>query len=199
MFTKQLLIMKIFGITGGIGSGKSAVADAFRKHDIPVYNSDIEAKKLMNSDTELMREMIAEFGNESYKNGELNRGYVASVVFDNKKALSKLNAIVHPAVVRDFMLWTKTQECDAVGVESALLVESGLIDHIDTVVVVTAPIDVRVERVMKRDGATREEVMGRISAQISEKKLLEYADYIVENSEGRDKVLKQVELIMHNK
>ena len=144
-------------VCGGIGSGKSTVCDIFASHGVAIYNSDQRAKALMNESEPLRKHIIEAFGEESYEDGELNRHYLASQVFGDKEQLAKLNAIVHPAVIEDFVAWAAEQEGDYCIVESAILFESGLNEAVDKVVAVLAPHPLRVERAMQRDGATKDQ------------------------------------------
>ena len=169
------------GVCGGIGSGKSTVCEIFARHGVAVYNSDQRAKALMNESQPLRREIIELFGEESYEGGELNRHYLASQIFGNKEQLAKLNAIVHPAVIEDFVAWAAEQEGDYCIVESAILFESGLNEAVDKVVAVLAPRPLRVERAMQRDGATREQIEARIDAQMCDDELMRRADFAIVN------------------
>ena len=146
------------GITGGIGSGKSKVAEFLNDRGVAIYNSDIRAKELMNGDESLRQALVAEFGAECYTHEGLNRPWLAQRVFSDKVELAKLNAIVHPAVMRDFAVWAEEQEGSYVVLESAILLEAGLEEYVDVVVAVMAPVELRLERAMLRDGASREEM-----------------------------------------
>lgn len=168
-------------VCGGIGSGKSTVCDIFASHGVAIYNSDQRAKALMNESEPLRKHIIEAFGEESYESGELNRHYLASQVFGNKEQLAKLNAIVHPAVIEDFVAWAAEQEGDYCIVESAILFESGLNEAVDKVVAVLAPHPLRVERAMQRDGATKEQIEARIKAQMSDDELMRRADFAIVN------------------
>ena len=117
--------MITIGLTGGIGSGKTTIAQWFQEKGIPVYNSDFEAKKLMNENEDLIQQLIELFGDETYKNGEYNRSYVASKVFNDKELLNQLNAVVHPAVFKHFDEWLDNQNSSFVVKEAAILFESG--------------------------------------------------------------------------
>lgn len=173
------------GLTGGIGSGKSTVARLLEMMGAAVYVADEQAKKLMCTDTRLREKIIHLFGAEAYlPNGTVNRPYIAAQVFGHPDRLALLNTAVHPAVARDFQAWVRlleeSGERPAYAVEeAAILVESGAWKTMDVIVAVTAPLQVRLQRVMQRDGVTRELAMRRIEAQLDEATRLQYAQYTV--------------------
>mgnify|MGYP003294593692 CR=1 FL=1 len=169
------------GLTGGIGSGKSKVAELLRDRGVAVYDSDSRAKALMNGNEELREELTAAFGSECYTDSGLNRAWLAERVFSNKEALSRLNSIVHPAVMRDFAAWAEQQEGDYVVMESAILLEAGLESHVDVVVSVMAPKMLRLERAMLRDGATRQQIEERMRNQMSDDERAERSKYAIVN------------------
>lgn len=169
------------GLTGGIGSGKSKVAELFRARGIAVYDSDSRAKALMNGSEELRCALVAVFGPECYTDNGLNRAWLAERVFSDKEALSRLNSIVHPAVMRDFAAWAEHEEGDYVVMESAILLEAGLESHVDAVVAVMAPKSLRLERAMRRDGATREQIEERMRNQMSDDERAERSKYAIVN------------------
>lgn len=169
------------GVTGGIGSGKSTCCRIFAGLGAAVYDSDREAKRLMNDDGELRRRIAARFGSEAYADGALNRSYLAGVIFGDAEARAALNALVHPAVAADFVRWCERQQGPYVVLESALLFDAGLDRIVDRTVAVMAPPALRIERTCRRDGASPEEVRRRIAAQLSDDELLQRADYCVVN------------------
>ncbi len=169
------------GVTGGIGSGKSTVCDMLAARGIAVYIADTEAKRLMSSDETLKRDIVALFGDDAYLNGELNRAFLASRVFCDKEALQRLNGVVHPAVMRDFAAWAEAQEGDYVVLESAILFEAGLEASVDATVAVMAPVELRLERAMRRDGADREKIEERMRNQMSDDERSERAKYAIVN------------------
>lgn len=172
------------GITGGIGSGKSTVSKIFELLGVPVYNADERAKILMNTDEEIIEKIKNLLGEESYDNeGKLNRKYIASIVFNSKDKLRRLNEIVHPAVKRDFEKWVKANEgkYDYVLKEAALLFETGSYKDLDYTILVSAPEEMRINRVMKRDNVDRESVLARMRNQLDEDKKIEMADVIILN------------------
>jgi dephospho-CoA kinase len=174
------------GITGGIGSGKSTVAQLFEEMGIPVYYADSEAKELMNMDSDIKEAIIKLFGEEAYREGQLNRAFIASKVFGNETKLAQLNAIVHPKVAKHFEEWVKKQSSKFVIKEAAILVETGGYKDLDELFVVTADENLRIQRVMKRDKVTKETVESRIKNQISDAKRNQYATWIFNNNELDD-------------
>lgn len=171
--------MKI-GITGGIGSGKTEVCNIFKHLNIPIYNTDIEAKRLMASDLQVKSKIINLLGESTYKEGELNRKYIADKIFNNKLLINKLNEIVHPAVINDFN--KKASQEKHIVKESALLIESGTYKDLDVLILVYTNEDIRIERVMKRDNISREDVVKKIDNQMSDEEKKKYADYIIYNN-----------------
>ena len=172
--------MKI-GITGGIGSGKSTVCRLFSQRGIAVYDSDREAKRLMTEDQSLKEAIKARFGEDTYTEGELNRAMLAQRVFGDEEALAALNALVHPAVMRDFEEWTARQESPYVVLESAILFSAHLEATVDRTLAVLAPEPLRVARAAKRDGCSEELIRERIKAQMSDDEIAQKADYVLVN------------------
>ena len=168
-------------ICGGIGSGKSTVCQMFAERGVALYDSDSRAKALMNESEELRKALVAEFGEECYADGALNRPYLASRVFGSEEQLAKLNSIVHPAVKADFLRWAEEQEGDFCILESAILFESGFDAVVDKTVAVLAPLPLRIERAMARDGASREQIEARVKAQMSDDELVARADFAIVN------------------
>jgi dephospho-CoA kinase len=173
------------GITGGIGSGKTTVCQIFEKLGVPVYYADQRAKELMEDDALLRTEIKQEFGDEVYDaDGKLNRKLLAEIVFSNEEKLVKLNGMVHPAVFRDNQSWNEIlakRGYTYVLKEAALLVETGSYRMLDKLIVVSAPEEDRIRRVMARDDSTEQQVRGRIRAQMPEEQKVKYADYIIYN------------------
>jgi dephospho-CoA kinase len=181
------------GLTGGIGSGKSTVARIFCALGIPVFNSDEEAKKLYTSDNILREKLLSTFGTEIYLgNGEINKSFLINTVFTHEQKLKLLNSIVHPRVKISFEVWLNNHEhLPCVIKEAAILFESGAYRQVDKIIVVTAPVELRIKRVMERDGVDRESVLLRINRQYPEEKLISMSDYTIDNS-GSKLVVKQV-------
>ena len=169
------------GITGGIGSGKSTVCDMLSGYGIAVYVADDRAKELMTESEQLRSALVAAFGEATYDGGKLNRAYLAESVFSNTEALARLNAIVHPAVMADFDRWAEEQEGEYVVLESAILFEAGLDDRVDTTVAVMATKDIRMQRAMQRDGATREQIERRMDNQLSDDRRCTLSKYAIVN------------------
>ncbi|HAK86102.1 MAG TPA: dephospho-CoA kinase [Alistipes sp.] len=172
--------MKV-GITGGIGSGKSTVCRLFAQKGIAVYDSDAAAKRLMQEDGALRRQLAGRFGEGTFRNGVLDRAYLAGIVFADPQALADLNALVHPVVMRDFDAWAARQEGSYVILESAILFEAGLEGCVDKTVAVLAPRELRIERTCRRDGCGADQVVRRIAAQLDDDALSARADYVVVN------------------
>lgn len=187
--------MKVVGITGGIGSGKSTVSAVLLEMGYPVYNADERAKELLNSSADLKSAITAEFGDEIYADGILDRAALAAQVFNDREKLAKLNALVHPAVAKDFYAWRSAQTAPAAFKEAAILFESGADKGVDEVVLVSAPEEVRVFRVMARDGVSADEVKSRIANQWNEERKRELADHEVVN-DGQTLVIPQINALL---
>lgn len=182
------------GLTGGIGSGKTTVARIFGILGIPVYYADDAAKELMNKNTSLKNSIIQHFGETSYNNGELNRKYLASIVFNSKEKLELLNSLTHPVTIQDAEKWMNKQTTPYVIKEAALLFESGAAEHLDFIIGVYAPQHIRVKRVMARDGLSAEEVMKRVSRQIDEEMKMKLCNFVISNNEQQLVIPKVIEL-----
>ena len=175
--------MLIVGLTGGIGSGKSTVAKYFEKLDVPVYYSDTEAKKLMLSSKSLKKSLIKLLGKKAYTDDILNKKYIAKKIFNDAELLNKMNDLVHPAVRKHFMKWVKKQDAPYVIQETAILFENLNPDFYDAIILVTAPEEVRIERVILRDKSTKESVMDRIEMQLKDDDKIPFSQYVIENLE----------------
>lgn len=182
------------GLTGGIGSGKTTVAHVFETLGIPVYYADDKAKQLMNNDSILKASIIQLFGSDAYKNRELDRKYLAAIVFNDKEKLALLNSLIHPITIRDANEWMKQQTSPYVIKEAALLFESGAAEQLDYVVGVYAPQHIRVQRVMKRDNLPVEEIMKRISRQIDEEMKMKLCNFIITNNDHHLVIPQIIEL-----
>lgn len=175
-------MVKVIGLTGGIGSGKTTIANFFKEKGVPVYIADDEAKKVMQS-IEIIDQIKSVFGETLFENNVLNRAKLAETVFNNADKLAQLNAIVHPAVKKDFENWLQQHKNDQYVVyEAAILFESGRYKECDYIVTVTAPIEVRIERVMKRDNTTREQVLSRMKMQWNDEKRISLSNFVINNS-----------------
>ena len=188
--------MIILGITGGIGSGKSYISSLLREQmNVPVYDCDAEAKRLICEDEKIRQELISLVGVNVYKDGELQKNVLASYLFANQQHAQKVNAIVHPVVKDDFCKWVKQQDAEIVAIESAILYESGFDKVVDQVLFVNAPMELRIQRAMQRDGSTRKQVEARIKMQQSEAQQ-EKADYVIDNTtEGKTILQKELRKI----
>ena len=185
------------GLTGGIGSGKSTVAKVFEVLGIPVYYADDAAKKLMNEDEELKEEIKKEFGESIYKEEKLDRKKLADIVFTSPEKLNLLNALVHPATLKDAEKWMQEQTSHYCIKEAALIFESGAHEHLDYVIGVTAPASLRILRTMQRDGVSKEEVFARMDKQMDETIKMKLCDFVIQNDE-QEMILPQV-LALHEK
>ena len=180
------------GVTGGIGSGKTLVCQIFEKLGVAVYDADSAARALMNSHDELKVEIIQVFGEEVYGEDGLNRAYLADIVFGDREKLMALNKLVHPMVRQDFLHWAELQESSPYVVEeAAILFESGAYAALDQSVLVYAPKELRINRVMKRDGIGREQVLRRMGHQMDEEEKLKMSDHVLIN-DGKRMLLPQV-------
>ncbi len=178
--------MKVVGLTGGIGSGKSTIAKMFEDLGVAVYIADIEAKKLMSEDPAVKKEITDLFGEEAYWNNTLNRPFIANIVFNDSTQLEKLNAIVHPAVADHFHKWKDRQNGNYVIKEAAILFENGGYKQCDHTILVVAPLELRISRVLNRDQSTRDEVLSRIKNQWDDDQKIPLADFVIQNIDLQD-------------
>lgn len=179
------------GITGGIGSGKTFICRLFEALGVPIYNADAEAKKLMHTDDTIKTKLIEVFGAQTYKDGVLNKTFLSSVVFADEEKLQRLNSIVHPIVIQHAKDWAASQRARYSLKEAALLFESGSYKELDYTILVTAPQDVRLARVMKRDGLSEQQVQERMNKQMSDDEKMALADFVIVN-DGITPLLPQV-------
>lgn len=182
------------GITGGIASGKSVVCDILRVMGFPIYCSDDRAKELMKTDASIQHDLISLLGQKVYNtDGELNRNLLADYIFANKDRANQVNAIVHPRVKDDFSKWVlQHREMPIVGIESAILIESGFLDAVDRSLLVYAPKELRIRRAMQRGNFSQELVERRVNAQISDSKKIDLVDFLIYNDD-KSLLLPQVE------
>ncbi len=172
------------GLTGGIGSGKSTVARIFETLGIPVYYADQEAKKIMRQNPEVIAAIRDQFGPGAYDlKGNLDRAFLAKVVFEDKEKLARLNAIVHPATIQDSNRWAERQTSPYILKEAALLFESEAFHHVDKVIGVFAPVTLRLHRTMKRDQISKEAVENRMKNQMNEEVKMRLCDFVIQNDE----------------
>jgi dephospho-CoA kinase len=179
------------GLTGGIGSGKTTVAQIFEVLAIPVYYADLAARELMNLDPELKNQIIVSFGKEAYKNGKLDRAYLSDLVFADTEKLAVLNSLVHPVTLRDAANWMNNQNTPYAIKEAALIFEGSLEKYFDFMIGVTAPESLRMERVMQRDRTSADNVLQRMQQQMDEKEKIGRCDFVIVN-DGVRAVLPQV-------
>ena len=171
------------GLTGGIGSGKTTIAAVFDALGIPVYNADDAAKRLMNEDEVLKRQLVLMFGEGLYKKNQLDRAYLANIVFGNKEKLKALNNLVHPLTIADATQWFQKQTSPYAIKEAALIFESDSWKDLDAVIGVSAPETVRIQRVMKRDNIDAQQVAARMAQQMDEAQKMSKCDYIITNDD----------------
>ena len=180
------------GVTGGIGSGKSVVSHLLEIMGVPVYISDIETKRLMTTDIRIRQELKALLGEEVYRNSELNKPLLATYLFGDAEHARQVNDIIHPRVKDDFRQWIRQRnEFSILGIESAILIEAGFSVEVDTVVMVYAPEEIRLQRAIERDASTRELVEKRICSQMNDERKRMLADFVIMN-DGETPLIPQV-------
>ncbi|MFD1605757.1 dephospho-CoA kinase [Flavobacterium artemisiae] len=189
---------KVIGLTGGIGSGKTTIASYFKELGVPVYIADDGGKNVMQTQ-EVIDKIKSTFGKGIFDNEVLNRGKLAEIVFKDKEELAKLNAIVHPAVKRDFENWLEQyKNFEYVIYEAAILFESGRYKECDVVITVTAPEEVRIERVMQRDNSTRKQVLNRMKMQWNDEKRISKSNFVINNNNlkiAKEEVVKILKIL----
>ena len=190
------MVLKV-GLTGGIGSGKSTVAQIFEVLGIPVYYADIEAKRLMNEDAELISSITRIFGEQAYTNKLLNRKYISSIVFSDPAKLELLNSIVHPATKKDSEKWMDQQTTLYAIHEAALIFEAKVSDRLDYVIGVSSPEELRIKRTMQRDNVSYDEVVKRMNKQLDEETKMNKCDFVLLNDE-QQLLIPQV-VMLHEK
>lgn len=191
--------MRVLGITGGIGSGKSVVSQILRAQGYAVYDTDSHAKRIMQTSSVLRSALQAHFGEAIYSNGVLDRKRLAEAIFSSEVERKFVNSQVHPFVVADFVEWVQRlgSTCKVAFVESAILYESGLVNCVDGVIYVTAPLEVRIDRVMNRDSASQEQVSRRIASQQGEAEAERRANWVVVNDEQHS-LIAQVDAVLRS-
>ncbi|HTG67230.1 MAG TPA: dephospho-CoA kinase [Flavobacterium sp.] len=189
-------MLKVIGLTGGIGSGKTTIANYLASKGIPVYIADDAGRKVMQY-PEVLEAIKEKFGTAIFDKKQLNRAKLAEIVFNNPGQLKTLNTIVHPVVRKDFKDWLiLNSEKPLVVYESAILFESGRYQDFDCIVSVTAPLEIRISRVLERDATNREQVLSRIKAQWTDEQRIAKSDFVIENIDlemakaKTDKILK---------
>lgn len=188
--------MTIVGLTGGIGSGKSVVADLLRVMGYSVYDSDSRSKELCDTDSDIILGLKSLFGEDVYINGFLNRSLLAKKIFNDKKALATVNSIIHPSVERDFIYWTKQKDPDATIIqESAIIFEANLSSKFDFIICINAPENLRILRTCKRSKLTLEEVKKRINQQLNDDERERLSDFVIVN-DGKQGLIPQLEKVI---
>jgi len=183
------------GLTGGIGSGKTTVAKRFEALGIPVYYADDKAKEIMLKNPAVKEAVIRLLGAQAYKDNQLNVSYIGGMVFDNPHLLKALEAIVHPAVRKDFIDWVGKQKGDYVMVENAILHKTGMDQLVDYIITVTASPQNRLKRLQKRDGKSEEFLKKIMENQENEAQLLKKSDFIIDNSTKKQDLNKKISKI----
>lgn len=178
--------MKIIGLTGGIGSGKSTVLELFKILGVKTYSADESAKKLVNTDPNLIDLIKSSFGNNIYDKGSLNTRKLSKIVFEDTEKLKLLNSIIHPAVARDFKLFLNSINEDYIVKEAAIIFETKSENNYDKIIFIQSPLEIRIERVIMRDNISREEVMKRINNQLDENLIIDKCDYVISNENKED-------------
>ena len=185
--------MKIIGLTGGIGSGKSTVLELFKNLGVKTYSADESAKKLVNTDPYLINLIKTSFGDNIYDNDHLNSKKLSKIVFEDTEKLKLLNSIIHPAVARDFEFFLNSNNEDYIVKEAAIIFETKSENKYDKIIFIQSPLEIRIERVINRDNLSRKEVMKRINNQLNENLIIDKCDYVISNvnkEDLEDKVLK---------
>lgn len=193
-----MIAKKLIGITGGIGSGKTAAARIIAQMGYPVYNSDNRAKEIVNDNPELKEKIKSVLGENAYdEQGNYNRRWVAEQIFNDDEKRLTLNAIIHPAVKLDFEHWAESQVSRLIFKETALLFELGLDKNCNATLLITADEEMRIQRTMERDGKTEAEVLTIIKKQMPEEEKRQKADFVIENNDDLEKLTQDVRQILH--
>ena len=188
--------MKVIGLTGGIGSGKSIVSRLLTIMEIPVYIADTESKRLTESSPVIREKLTERFGADLYADGKLNKALLASLIFENEANRNYANSVIHPVVRNDFKEWKIRQASSPlVVIETAILFETGLFLSVDVSVTVAAPEDLRIRRVELREGWSRDSIISRIRSQFPEEEKIRRSDYVIYN-DGEQALIPQVERVM---
>ncbi len=188
--------MKRIGVTGGLGSGKSYICQLIEKMGYPVFYTDIVAKDCMTTDATLKDQVQKLVGEKAYfEDGSLNRTYLSAIIFSDNEKRKKVNEYIHPAVYRAFDKWCAEQQSLLVFIESALMIDTGYYKELDSIILVVAGEKERLERIVKRDNHTLEEIIARMDAQSDDGHKKRFADYVIDNSEGKD-VKEQLEAVL---
>lgn len=186
------------GVTGGIGSGKSLVCSIISAMGYPVFNADLEARQIVDTDPIVVCLIKNLFGSDIYINNQLNRKRVAEIAFSNQEMLEKLNSIIHPAVAAHFGSWVdKNKMRKLVVMEAAILFESGAFQGVDRIISVIAPKEVRIQRVFERDGLDKDSIINRMNSQLPQEEIIKRSDYIIDN-DGVKLILPQIVRVIND-
>lgn len=193
--------LKLIGITGGIGAGKSTVSTICKHLGFKVYNSDQRAKEIVSEDSTIKKKLISFFGNNVYKNGVLDRKFLSDKIFNDKSSLQQINSIIHPAVKKDFNCWVTNNSNEKILFkESALLFESGAYKELDKIILIVSDKNLRVSRVLNRDQKrSKKEIESIIDKQIDEVDAIKYADIVIDNNHKKmllPSVIREIEKLM---
>lgn len=192
--------MVILGITGGIGSGKTTVTNILHLLDIPVYIADIESKRITDTSPTVREKLIKLFGRELYQENKLNKPLLASLIFGNEENLTKVNAIIHPEVRNDFDEWVKkNKDKKVVAIESAIMFESGFYKFVDKKITVYTPLEMRIERAMKRDNTPKDKILSRINSQMPDEEKKELSDFVIVNDNKHSLIGQTISLFRQDK
>lgn len=183
------------GVTGGIGSGKTIVCEVLRLHGIPVYDADLEAKKLNDTSPVVREKLIEAFGSDLYRNNILDRKKLAQLIFNNEENLRKTNSIIHPELAKHFKEWVEHRKHHPViAIDAAVLFEAGFHSLVDKTIVVLAPLETRIERAVKRGNLTQDQITARANSQMNDDEKVKLADFVIYN-DGNHSLIKQVSRI----
>lgn len=176
--------MKHIGLTGGIGSGKTTVSKILVKNGIPVYDSDSNAKLIMNSSNQIKKLIINHFGKLSYTNNKLNNKYISKIIFNNPVEMNKINSLIHPFIHDNFNKWKNNFSSKYVIFESAIIFETGSYEKFDFNIIVLSDLEKRIKRVKERDFLSEDDVLSRIKSQWIDEKKIRFADYVIKNNKS---------------
>jgi len=176
--------MKHIGLTGGIGSGKTTVSKILVKNGIPVYDSDSNAKLIMNSSNQIKKLIINHFGKLSYTNNKLNNKYISKIIFNNPVEMNKINSLIHPYIHDNFNKWKNNFSSKYVIFESAIIFETGSYEKFDFNIIVLSDLKKRIKRVKERDFLSEDDVLSRIKSQWIDDKKIRFADYVIKNNKS---------------
>jgi len=193
--------MKVIGLTGGIGSGKTTVSNMFEDLGVPVYIADIEAKKLMNTSKVVKQKILSLFGPKAYENNELNRSHIATKIFNDESYLKNMNAIIHPKVAIHFKKWLQRQTYPYVIKEAAIIFEHNKQTQYDAIITVIAEEEVRIDRILKRDKTTKDKVLAIMKHQLNDEEKAKMSDFVIVNDkleQTKEQVLKVHNTILKN-